>query len=191
MVGDKEILSHRPDCSEVVVDELQKMLEDAVRNAGASASDRRRESRTQIARPVYIRPADPSETPFEEVQVTTDFSNAGLHFVTAQRDCYRKGMQLYLIPALGCLNFECLGEVVRMEPLPEGRCGIAVKLLRIGKPIVDDRTVKTSAFRSRSVLRLAETWVEVSPTAAPGKSSRDSAEDSRAETRVAVKESSR
>lgn len=173
------------------MDELQKMLEDAARNAGASASDRRRESRTRIARPVYIRPADPSETPFEEVQTTTDFSRAGLHFVTAQEHCYREGMQLYLIPVLGCLNFECLGEVVRKEALPDERWGIAVKLLRIGKPIVDGRTVKTSAFRSRSVLRLAETWVEVSPAAAPRANSRNSAEDSPMEMSVAVKESSR
>ena len=92
-------------------------------------ADRRRESRALIARPVYIRPADPSETSFEEVQTTTDVSNVGLHFITAQKGCYRKGMQLYMIPVLGCLNFECLGEVVRMEPLPDERCGIAVKLL--------------------------------------------------------------
>lgn len=173
------------------MNDFQQMLADAAKDAGASASDRRRESRTRIARPVYIRPADPSETHFEEVQVTTDFSNVGLHFITAQKDCYHQGMQLYLIPALGCLNFECLGEVVRMEPLPDERCGIAVKLLRIGKPIVDHRTVGRSAFRAPNVLRLAETWVEVTPTRVSRTRSRDSVEDSCVEVMVAVKESSR
>jgi hypothetical protein len=151
------------DNEEIAVDKLQGMLLEQAQYSKVSTAERRRESRTLIARPVYIRPADPSETSFEEVQTTTDFSNFGLHFVTAQKDYYREGMQLYMIPVLGCLNFECLGEVVRLEPLPDERWGIAVKLLRIGKPIVDERTVRTSSFRVPNVLGAAKTWNEMSP----------------------------
>jgi len=147
------------------VNKLQGILLEEGPEARVNGTERRRESRTRVARPVYIRPADPSESNFEEVQITTDFSKVGLHFVTAHKDCYREGMQLYMIPVLGWLNFECLGEVVRIEPRADEKCGIAVRLLRIGKPIVDDRTVGRSAFRASNVLRLAETWMDVSPTA--------------------------
>ncbi len=145
------------------MDMLQGMLLEEVRKLSVHTAERRRRSRTRIARPVYIRRADPSETDFEEVQTTTDFSDVGLHFVTAQRDFCRKGMQLYMIPLLGCLNFEYLGEVVRMERRLDGRYGIAVELLRIDRPIVDHRAVGKSAFRDPNVLRLAETWMEFSP----------------------------
>ena len=70
----------------------------------------------------------------------TDFSRSGFYFITQIR-CYGEGMQLYVIPAFGCFNFEYLGEVVRIERLPFGQYGIAVRLLhlrnpRIGSPAV-------------------------------------------------------
>ena len=154
------------------MNKLQQVPLDEGQNDSADAPERRRGSRTRVARPVYIRPADPSENNFEEVQITTDFSNVGLHFITAQKDCYRKGMQLYMIPVLGWLNFECLGEVVRIEPRPDGKYGIAVKLLRLGKPVVDVHTVGRSAFRASNVLRVAETWTQVSPVTNAAKKER-------------------
>jgi len=78
----------------------------------------------------------------------TDFSRIGLYFITARIESYREGMQLYVIPAFGCFNFEYLAEVVRVKQLPFGEYGIAVRLIRIGNPIVDASTVAKSAFQS-------------------------------------------
>jgi hypothetical protein len=78
----------------------------------------------------------------------TDFSRTGFYFVTARTESYRKGMQLYVIPAFGCFNFEYLGEVVRIERLPFGEYGIAVQLIRMGNSILDPTTVAKSAFQS-------------------------------------------
>jgi hypothetical protein len=115
-------------------------------------SDRRREPRTREARPVYIRPADLSGADFEEVRTMTDFSRIGFYFVTASRESYRTGMMLYAIPAFGCFNFEYLGEVVRVEPLPQGEFGIAVRLIRMGNPVLNNSTVVKSAFQSFSLV---------------------------------------
>lgn len=78
----------------------------------------------------------------------TDFSRIGLYFITPRIESYREGMQLYVIPAFGCFNFEYLAEVVRVKQLPFGEYGIAVRLIRIGNPIVDASTVAKSAFQS-------------------------------------------
>src|ERR1700676_2173925 len=94
--------------------------------------DRRREPRTRIVRPVYLRPADPSASRFEEVRTMTDFSRIGFYFTTTRIESYCKGRQLYVIPAFGCFNFEYLGEIVRVKQLPFGEYGIAVHFLRIG-----------------------------------------------------------
>ena len=168
------------------MDKSQRMLLEKESNSRAYTAERRRESRTLIARPVYIRQADPSERSFEETQITTDFSNVGLHFVTTQRNFYRKGMKLYVIPVLGCLNFEYLGEVMRMERQLDGRYGIGVKLLHIGKPVLDSRRVGSSALGAPDFLRLAETWVEVSPAPTPRTQTRESDEDSWIEVPVSV-----
>ena len=78
----------------------------------------------------------------------TDFSRIGFYFTTTRIESYRKGMQLYVIPALGCFNFEYLGEIVRVKQLPFGEYGIAVHFLRIGSPVVSASTVTKSAFQS-------------------------------------------
>jgi hypothetical protein len=87
---------------------------------------------------------------FEEVRTMTDFSRTGIYFVTARIEAYHKGMMLYVIPAFGCFNFEYLGEVVRIEHLTHGEYGIAVRLIRIGNPVLNASTVAKSAFRSFS-----------------------------------------
>jgi hypothetical protein len=76
-----------------------------------------------------------------------DFSRSGFYFVT-QKGFYREGMQLYVIPAFGCFNFEYIGEVVRIERLPFGDYGIAVRLLRMGNAAVNSCTTARSAFQS-------------------------------------------
>jgi len=107
--------------------------------------DRRREPRAQIARPVYVEPADPDGARFEEVHTTRDLSRSGFFFVT-EKGSYRPGMQVHAIPSFGCLNLEYVGEVVRVEQLPEGGVGVAVRLLRVRDPIAGLRTAARSTF---------------------------------------------
>jgi hypothetical protein len=82
----------------------------------------------------------------------TDFSRSGFYFITRRIESYRKGMMLYVIPTLGCLNFEYLGEVVRIEHLAYGEYGIAVHLIRIGSPVLNPSTVAKSAIQSFSLV---------------------------------------
>ena len=78
----------------------------------------------------------------------TDFSRSGFYFITARIEPYRTGMQLYVIPAFGCFNFEYFGEVVRIDRLPLGEYGIAVRLLRLANPVLNAQTIAKSAFQS-------------------------------------------
>jgi hypothetical protein len=126
----------------------QRIFSQQTQDSMAGQPDRRREPRTRSARPVYVRSADPSDACFEEVRTMTDFSRTGIYFVAASKESYRKGMQLYVIPAFGCFNFEFIGEVVRIESLPFGEFGIAVQLLRICNPVLNPSTVVKSAFQS-------------------------------------------
>jgi hypothetical protein len=76
-----------------------------------------------------------------------DFSRGGFYFTT-ERESYHPGKQLYVIPAFGCFNLEYAGEVVRVEQLPNGEYGIAVRLLGVGNMTVAARTATMSAFQS-------------------------------------------
>jgi hypothetical protein len=126
----------------------QRMFSQETQDSLAGQADRRREPRTRIARPVYLRPADTSDARFEEVRTMTDVSRIGFYFITTRIESYRKGMQLYVTPAFGCFNFEYLSEVVRIEQLPFGEYGIAVRLIRIGSTVLNAATVAKSAFQS-------------------------------------------
>jgi hypothetical protein len=126
----------------------QEVFSPGIDNSLVGQADRRREPRTQSARPVYVRAADPTASDFEEVRTITNFSRTGFYFITARVESYRPGMKLYVIPALGCFNFEFLGEVVRIEPLAFGEYGIAVQLLRIGRPAVNATMTATSLYKS-------------------------------------------
>ena len=126
----------------------QAVLSKGIQDSLVGQADRRRVPRIRMARPVYVQPADPRDARFEEVRTMTDFSRTGFYFITNRCESYREGMQLYVIPAFGCFNFEYLGEVVRIEGLPSGESGIAVRLLRIGSPVVNASTVTQSAFQS-------------------------------------------
>jgi hypothetical protein len=131
-----------------MMNELQQRIfaEDA-QDVPASHTDRRREPRTQTGRPVYLQPADPADTHFEEVRTMANFSRTGFYFLT-HTGSYREGMQLHVIPAFGCFNFEYVAEVVRIEKLPFGEYGIAVRLLRLGNSLVNSSTITKSAFQS-------------------------------------------
>jgi hypothetical protein len=134
----------------MVMNELQQRIfaveaEDAP--ALATQADRRREPRVRVTRPVYVQPADPANSDFEEVRTMKDFSRSGIYFTT-ERDFYSQGMQLYVVPAVGCFNFEYVGEVVRVDRLADNEYGIAVRVLRIRSLPADSRTATMSAFRS-------------------------------------------
>jgi hypothetical protein len=125
----------------------QRIFSKGTQDTLEAQADRRREPRTRIDRPVYVQPAGLCGQHFEEVRTMRDFSRSGFYFVT-QKGFYREGMQLYVIPAFGCFNFEYIGEVVRIERLPFGDYGIAVRLLRMGNAAVNSCTTARSAFQS-------------------------------------------
>jgi hypothetical protein len=76
-----------------------------------------------------------------------NFSRTGFYFLT-HRASYREGMQLHAIPAFGCFNFEYVAQVVRIEKLPFGEYGIAVRLLRLGNSLAKSPTITQTAFQS-------------------------------------------
>ena len=125
----------------------QRIFAEETQEAPASETDRRREPRLQAARPVYVQPADPSDAHFEEVRTMVNFSRTGFYFLT-HRASYREGMQLHAIPAFGCFNFEYVAQVVRIETLPFGEYGIAVRLLRLGNSLAKSPTITQTAFQS-------------------------------------------
>jgi hypothetical protein len=129
----------------------QRIFSQETQGSLSVQSDRRREPRSRSARPVYVRPADANDTDFEEVGTMTDFSRDGFYFVTARTESYHEGMMLYVIPSLGCFNFEYLGEIVRIEQLTDGEYGIAVHLIRIHSPALNPSTVVNSALQSFSL----------------------------------------
>jgi hypothetical protein len=55
---------------------------------------------------------------------------------------------LHVVPAFGCLNLEYLGEVVRVERLPFGEFGVAVRLLRVENMVANKRSTTMAAFEA-------------------------------------------
>ena len=110
-------------------------------------AERRRETRVQRERPVYVQPADPRDQHFEEVLTMKDYSRGGFYSIS-EKGPYYAGMKLYVIPAFSCLNLEYIGEVLRVDPLPSGGHGVAVQLLRIRDLMVNARTATMSAYQS-------------------------------------------
>ncbi len=94
------------------------------------AQQRRR--RVKISRQVRTRPSDPHDKHFDEVRVTVSASPSGLYFNT-RRNSYYKGMRLFVtfpyFSASDTMNCDYLGEVLRVDELPDGRYGIAVRLV--------------------------------------------------------------
>jgi hypothetical protein len=121
--------------------------------------DRRREPRVQVDRLVYVQLADSGDAYFEEVRTMRDLSRSGFYFIT-ERDSYRPGIQLHAVPAFGCLNLEYLGEVVRVEQLPFGEFGVAVRLLHVEKMAANASSTTKATFQA---LALADS----SPVALP------------------------
>jgi len=94
--------------------------------------ERRRSRRIRIGQPLKVRPSDPRDPHFEETSTTKNVSRDGIYFLSKSLFFYQ-GMRLFIslpfhIPK-DPLDQEYIGQVARIENLPDGRRGIAVQLL--------------------------------------------------------------
>jgi hypothetical protein len=85
-----------------------------------------------MGQPVKIRPSDPKDKYFEDTNTTKNVSRDGIYFVTSI-SVYSEGMRLFVIVPYHKPkqqdDREYLGQVVRVDPLPDAQWGIAVQLL--------------------------------------------------------------
>lgn len=99
--------------------------------------ERRRSRRIRIGQPLKIRPSDPKDTYFEDTNTTKNVSREGIYFVT-RISTYHEGMRLFVIVPHHSLrdaqDREYLGQVVRVDVLPESQWGIAVQFLSDWRP---------------------------------------------------------
>jgi len=95
-------------------------------------NERRRSRRIKIGQPLKIRPSDPKDAHFEDLNVTTNVSKDGIYFVS-RISTYTEGMRLHVTVPYHSpkseQDREYLGQVVRVDPALEGRFGVAVQLL--------------------------------------------------------------
>lgn len=94
--------------------------------------EKRRSRRIRIGQPLKIRGSDPKDTPIEEINVTKNVSRDGIYFVS-EKLSYYEGMRLYVTVPFHTprdpKDREYLGQVARVETLPEGHWGVAVHFL--------------------------------------------------------------
>jgi hypothetical protein len=93
--------------------------------------DARRAPRVKLGQPIAIRPFDRHCAP--EVSTTANLSRHGIHFESPLGH-YFSGMQIAVTrnfdPA-DPLSREEVGEVVRIEKLPSGKWGVAVRIFPV------------------------------------------------------------
>jgi len=91
--------------------------------------ERRQNSRTGLEQVVRIRPFDPQLPP--EYCTTLNVSEAGLYFTTAAAH-YAVGTNVYVtgdfLPG-SPIHKTLAGAIVRVDPLPDDRFGIAIQIL--------------------------------------------------------------
>lgn len=94
--------------------------------------EKRRSRRAKIAKPLRVRPSEPRDQHFEDMPVSINASKEGIYFHT-RRPNYYKGMRVFVTfpfaSAHDPMNCEYVAEVVRVEPQPNGRFGVALHLL--------------------------------------------------------------
>jgi hypothetical protein len=99
--------------------------------------DKRRSRRIRIGQSLKIRASDPNDAQIEEINITKNVSRDGIYFVSPIA-AYAEGMRLYVtVPHHSPRepqDREYLGQVVRVERLPEGQNGVAVQFLAEVKP---------------------------------------------------------
>jgi PilZ domain len=93
--------------------------------------DKRKSRRAKIAKPLRVRPSEPREEHFEDLSISVNASKEGIYFHT-RRSNYYKGMRVFVTFPFSSkydpMNCEYVGEVVRVENLPNGRFGVALHL---------------------------------------------------------------
>ena len=96
------------------------------------AQERRRSRRIRIGQPLKVRPSDPRDEHFEEMNVTKNVSRDGIYFLS-KIPSYYEGMRLFLTVPYHApsepMDQEYLGQVARVDRLEGGQSGIAVQLL--------------------------------------------------------------
>jgi len=94
-------------------------------------SEQRRNRRAKVSKPMRVRPSEPRDDHFEDLPVSVNASRDGVFFQTRRTDYY-KGMRVFVTLPFGSaqdpMNCEYIGQVVRIESLPNGKVGIAVHL---------------------------------------------------------------
>ncbi|HYA97793.1 MAG TPA: PilZ domain-containing protein [Methylomirabilota bacterium] len=91
--------------------------------------ERRQKPRAKIARPIRVRPSEARDDHFDDVTASVNASRSGVFFHSRQ-DKYYKGMRVFVTYPYASpgdpMNMEYVGEVVRVEPLGDGKFGVAV-----------------------------------------------------------------
>jgi hypothetical protein len=99
--------------------------------------DKRRSRRIRIGQPLRIRASDPKDASAEETNTTKNVSREGIYFITSIA-VYHEGMRIYVtVPhhePRSRQDREYLGQVVRVEKIDDGHCGVAVEFLTELKP---------------------------------------------------------
>ena len=94
--------------------------------------ERRRSRRIRIGQPLMVRPSDPQDAHFEETATTRNVSRDGIYFFS-KNERYREGMRLFITLPYHSpsepQDHEYIGQVARIERLPDGSRGIAIQLL--------------------------------------------------------------
>jgi hypothetical protein len=95
-------------------------------------TQKRRNRRAKISKPLRVRPSDPKDDHFEDLPISVNASKDGIYFVSRQENYY-KGMRVFVTFPFSSvhdpMNCEYVGEIVRVETLPHGKWGVAVHLL--------------------------------------------------------------
>ena len=109
--------------------------------------ERRRSRRIRIGQPLKVRPSDPHDAHFEETATTKNVSRDGIYFLSKNKT-FHEGMRLFVtlpyhFPS-DPHDLEYLGQVARIENLPEGNRGIAVQLL---SPINTNSALSSSTLK--------------------------------------------
>lgn len=95
-------------------------------------AEHRKGRRAKISKPLRVRPSEPRDEHFEDLPVSVNASKDGVYFQT-RRESYYKGMRVFVTfpysSAHDPMNCEYVAEVVRVEPLPNGKIGVAVHLM--------------------------------------------------------------
>lgn len=101
--------------------------------ANPAGPERRRTKRLKLAQVVRVRPSDADlHHDFDEILPTLNTTRESVYFVSKNK-FYKERMRLFVTypysEALGSINRESLGKVVRIDELGGGRRGIAVQIL--------------------------------------------------------------